>query len=303
MAALDPPDRAKEAWNLAARQRGVIALWQLLEIGYTKAAIRHRIAKGRLHPIHRGVYAVGRPELTREGEWMAAVLSCGSEALLSHGTAAALWGIREEREHTIHVTVPRDTYRGQRPGITPHRRSTLTPGDICRHLHIPVTAPVRTLLDIAPALPPNELEAAINEADKRDRCDPDCLREALDEHPGIPGVAKLRRLLDRGSFRLTDSDLERRFLRIARRAGIPMPETQQQVNGYRVDFYWPELGLIVETDGLRYHRTSAQQTNDRIRDQRHTSAGLTVLRFTHAQVRYEPVHVQTTLETVARRTT
>jgi very-short-patch-repair endonuclease len=100
---------------------------------------------------------------------------------------------------------------------------------------------------------------------------------------------------------MTDTELERRFLPIARRAGLSRPETQAHVNGFRVDFYWPELGLVVETDGLRYHRTPAQQAIDRIRDQAHAAAGLTPLRFTRAQVRYEPSHVEATVAAVARR--
>lgn len=100
---------------------------------------------------------------------------------------------------------------------------------------------------------------------------------------------------------LTESELERLFLPIARRAGLSPPEASAIVNGFKVDFFWSELGLVVETDGLRYHRTPAQQARDRLRDQAHIAAGLTPLRFTHAQVRFEPKHVQGTLAKVARR--
>ena len=114
-------------------------------------------------------------------------------------------------------------------------------------------------------------------------------------------MAALRETLDRRTLVLTDSELERRFLPIARRAGLPPPQTQSMVNGFRVDFSWPELGLVVETDGLRYHRTPAQQAADRVRDQAHTAAGLTPLRFTHAQVAYAPGHVELTLRATAAR--
>ena len=100
---------------------------------------------------------------------------------------------------------------------------------------------------------------------------------------------------------MTDTELERRFLPIARRVGLPKPQTQGWVNGFKVDFYWPELGLVVETDGLRYHRTPAAQARDRVRDQTHTAAGLTPLRFTRAQVWFEPAYVQAVLQMVARR--
>src|SRR5215216_6154642 len=104
---------AMAVWRLASRQHGVVALFQLLELGYTMSAIKHRVAKGRLHPVRRGVYAVGRPEITRKGEWMAAVLSCGQGAVLSHLSAAALWGICRERDRVVHVSISRGGIRCQ----------------------------------------------------------------------------------------------------------------------------------------------------------------------------------------------
>jgi len=160
---------------------------------------------------------------------------------------------------------------------------------------------VRTLIDLATRLTERELEAAVNEADKLDLVDPDSLRSALEPRAGQRGVAALRRLLDRHTFALTDSELERLLLPIARRAGLPEPLTKHRLNGFRVDFYWPELGLVVETDGLRHHRTPAEQARDRRRDQAHAAAGLTPLRFTHAQLRWEAERVERTLDSVARR--
>lgn len=167
------------------------------------------------------------------------------------------------------------------------------------HQGIPVTTPICTLIDISTCLDRGSIEVAINEADKRDLVDPEHLRTALDRTGRRPGVGVLRAVLDRRTFTLTDSELERRFLPIARSAGLPPPRTGHHVNGFKVDFFWPELGLIVETDGLRYHRTPAQQARDRLRDQAHAAAGLTSLRFTHSQVRYEQRHVEATLEAVA----
>jgi very-short-patch-repair endonuclease len=163
-----------------------------------------------------------------------------------------------------------------------------------------VTTPICTLIDIATCLDRGPVEAAINEADKRDLVDPEQLRLELDGTRRA-GTRVLRQILDRRTFTLTDSELERRFLPIARRAGLPVPETASRLNGFKVDFYWPQLGLVVETNGLRYHRTPAQQAKDRLRDQAHTAAGLTPLRFTHAQVRYESGYVRATLAAVARR--
>jgi very-short-patch-repair endonuclease len=163
-----------------------------------------------------------------------------------------------------------------------------------------VTGVVLTLIDLA-AGSYRELERAVNAADGLDLIDPESLRLALGEHGGRRGVARLRELLDRRTFRLTDLELERCFLPLAATAGLPVPLTRQRLNGFRVDFFWPDLRLVVETDGLRYHRTPAQQARDRVRDQAHLAAGFTPLRFTHAQVRYEPDHVRSTLAAVVRR--
>lgn len=229
---------------------------------------------------------------------MAAVLSCGPGAALSHGSAGALWGVVAAQGH-IDVTTGASS-RCRPPGVAIHRRSL---ADIDRTTHdgIPVTSVVRTLLDLAIRLGPGKLERAVNEADKLDLVGPEELRASLDSYSGQKGVARLRELLDRRTFRLTDSELERRFLSVVASAGLQTPLTRQRLNGFRVDFFWPDLGLVVETDGLRYHRTPAQQARDRRRDQAHTAAGLTPLRFTHAQVRHEPDYVRDTLLAVARR--
>jgi very-short-patch-repair endonuclease len=200
----------------------------------------------------------------------------------------------------IHVSVPYRVTRHSK-GIVVHRRTVLEPTHLSVHHNIPVTSPSSTIIDIANGLSRDELEGAINTADKLGLTNPEQLRDALDLHPGWTGVPKLRDTLDRRTYVMTDTELERRFLPIARRAGLPLPLTQVYVNGFRVDFYWPGLGLVVETDGLTYHRTPAQQAEDRVRDQTHIAAGLTALRFTRAQVRYEPGHVDEVLRAVARR--
>jgi very-short-patch-repair endonuclease len=261
-----------------------------LALGFSAAAIRHRLEEGRLHPKWRGDYAVGRPELTRDGVWMAATLTC--KGALSDSAAAALWQVCRDTGR-IEVTVPKGR-RAERPGIVVHRRQVET----TTRRGIPVTSLVQTFVDISKTLTDDELEAAVNEADKVDLITPEKLRKALD---GRRGASKLKKILDRRNFVLTDSALERRFRPIARRAGLPTPQTRTNVNGFRVDFYWPDLRLVVETDGLRYHRTPTQQARDRLRDQTHAAAGLTPLRFTHAQVAYEPDHVRATLAAVAAR--
>jgi len=288
-----------EFWDLVKRQHGVVTRQQLLALGMSSEAIEHRRATGRLHRIHHGIYAVGRPQVGQRGRWLAAVLSCGPHALLSHESAASLWGLWA-RPTRVDITVPEGTRR-RRPGIHLHRRSRLAPEHRCIIQGIPVTDPVSTLIDLATCVGLDRLDRAVNEADRLDLVDPESLRLALDASPPRPGVGSLRSLLDRHTFALTDSVLERRFLRLVRVAGLPAPKTQAWVNGFRVDFYWPDLGLVIETDGLRYHRTPAQQKKDHLRDQAHTAAGLTVLRFTAAQVRFEPKQTRATLITVMSR--
>lgn len=265
------------AWRLAADQHGVVTHRQLRKLGLSGQAIQHRLGNGRLHRVERGVYAVGRPDLTRHGRWMAAVLGCGPRAALSHGSAAALWGIGEELRDWIEVSVPSVSPR-ERAGVRVRRRPKLRSIDVVVRDGISVTSPVLTLIDIARFLDDPHLERAINEADRLDLIDPEALVVALDDYPGQPGVGRLGKLLGQRAFRLTDSELERRFLPLVSRAELPVPLTRQHVNGFRVDFYWPQLRLVAETDGLRYHRTPAQQARDRVRDQAHTAAGFTHLR-------------------------
>jgi very-short-patch-repair endonuclease len=231
---------------------------------------------------------------------MAAVLSCGPEAALSHGSAAVLWGIAAREQHGIEVSVPARS--NPRPtGIVVHRRRTMEADDVTRREGIPLTGLVLTLVDLATRTRRAALERAINEADKLDLVDPETLRSTLDRMGHRPGGRVLRELLDHPTFALTDSELERRFPQLVRGAGLSRPKTGQHVNGFEVDFYWSDLGLVVETDGLRYHRTPSQQARDRRRDQAHVSAGLTCLRFTHSQVTFEPDYVKETLRAVARR--
>lgn len=295
------PERLRHArarvWDLARQQHGVVTRRQLQELGLRADAVKHRVANGRLHPLWRGVYAVGRPEISQKGRWMAAVLSCGPGALLGHSSAAVLWGVMRMAEG-LDVVVPEGTYR-RPPGIRVHRRSGLGPEHRRTVAGIPVTDPVSTLVDVASHAPDWKLERAINEADRLDLVDLEFLRATVDLLPPRPGQARLRRLL--GGEPLTDTGLERRFLEIVRLAGVPVPETQVWVGGYRVDFYWPNLELIVETDGWRYHRTPAEQAKDHRRDQVHTAAGLTTVRFPEEQVRYEPQEVGRTLAAVVQR--
>lgn len=290
---------AREAWALAENQHAVVSRDQLLGVGYTREAIDHRIKTGRLHPLHRGIYAVGRSNVTDHGRWMAAVLACPG-SVISHSSAAALWRIGTEERDLVELSLP-SLSRRRRPGLQIHQRPSLADRDVTTEYGIPVTTPIQTLIDMALRLDRLGVERMINEADKYNLAHPPGLRRALQDRGGERGAAKLRSVLDRRTFRLTKEELERRFLPLARKAGLPVPLTGQWVNEFEVDFYWPDLGLVVETDGLRYHRTPAEQARDRLRDQTHTAAGLAPLRFTHEQVRYEPEHVMRVLAQTASR--
>jgi Protein of unknown function (DUF559) len=228
---------------------------------------------------------------------MAAVLACGDGAVLSHRSAAELWGIGREWEGRIDVSIPRRS-RLERSGIKVRCRPSLPSQSLTHRFWIPVMTPVQTLIDLATELKPLRLERSVNEADVRDLVDPETLRSALDAYVGMPGVKTLRTMLDRHTFRLSDSDLEVLFSPLALSAGFALPLSKHVLMGYEVDFWFPDHGLIVETDGLRYHRTPAQQARAVRRDQKHQAAGLRVLRFTHWQIAYAPTEVTEVLRTI-----
>jgi very-short-patch-repair endonuclease len=225
---------------------------------------------------------------------MAAVLACGDGTMLSHRSGAALWEIGTERRGVIDLSVRRRAEL-RRPGLRIRGRPALPEKDMASHDGIPVTTPARTLVDLATELSSLQIERAVNEADKRNLIDPETLRTALDGYSGQPGAPALRRILDKRTFRLSDSDLEITFRPIATSAGLPIPLSKQLVNGFEVDFFFPDLGLVIETDGLRYHRTPATQSRDARRDRAHVLAGMTPLRFTHHEIRYEPASVRDAL--------
>jgi len=237
---------------------------------------------------------VGWPGLTQKRSWMAGVLAGGDGAALSHRSAAALWGIGSEQGGCIDISVRRRCEL-RRPGLRIRGRPALAPEDVWAHDDIPVTSPARTLVDLTTELGLVAVERAVNDADKRDLIDPETLRTALDRYVGEPGVRVLRNLLDKLTFCLSDSDLEIFFRPIAAAAKLPPPVSKEFVNGFEVDFFWPDLGLVVETDGLRYHRTPSAQARGALRDRTHVIAGMSPLRFTHYEIRYEPRKVRAAL--------
>jgi very-short-patch-repair endonuclease/predicted transcriptional regulator of viral defense system len=284
---------------VAARQFGVITHRQLLELGLSAQSVKHRVGRGKLHRLYRGVYAVGRRELDRDGQRMAAILACRPGAAVSHSGATEFWQVgKAEAGLEITVCPPRTI---NQPRLRIHRSRTLTASEIITVQGIAVTDPLRTLVDMAPRWRDGELDDAIERMAQKNLRSPEQLLHQLNQRATIPGSGIVREALTHWTLTLTDTQLERRVLPIASRAGLPHPLTQQVVNGHRVDFFWPTLGLVVEADSLRYHRTAAKQAADARRDQDHAAAGLTPLRFSHAQITYQPATVERTLRKVATR--
>ena len=279
---------------LAGRQHGVVTRAQLRVAGLHDLAIDRHIAAGRLHPVYRGVFAVGHTVLTLEGRWMAAVLACGANAVLSHDTSGAAWGVRPIGGGAIHVTVPGDAGRKRRAGIRLHRSATLEPHDTTTRRGIPITTPLRTILDIAAGLERRPLEKALDLAEHRGLVDFAALRSAIEAHPTRPGAPALQALLSRytaGSF-VTRSEMEERFLALCDDHGLGRPaHVNTRIEGEEVDFAWPDARLIVEVDGYGYHRSPSAFEDDRERDVMLTLAGWRVLRFTWAKVTRRPAWV------------
>lgn len=253
--------------EIAARQHGVVTLTQLTRAGISAAAVTRRLAAGRLHRIHRGVYAVGHPGVPRQGRWLAAVLACGEGAVLSHRSAAELWDLLPAGEGPIHVTLPAHSGgRKRRRGLRIHR-SSLPGSDTTVRSRIPVATPARTIADLKRTVPAATLRKAIRQAEFR----------------GLE--------LEATETDHTRSELERSFLRLCRRYRLPQPEVNVPVAGFTVDFLWREHGLAVETDGYRAHRGRQAFEDDRERELALGMVGIRLRRFSERQVHTKPAQV------------
>jgi len=285
---------------LAAQQHGVVSVAQLLQIGLTHRMIEWRVASGWLHRIHHGVYAVGHPNISREGRWMAATLACGLGSVLSHRSAAAHLGIRETSGTRIEVSSPGRTGRSRR-GITVHSGETLSLTDVREVDAIPCTTMVRTIFDLGAVLERDALEYALHRAQlKPSSLDFGALAALLDRFPGRPGTPRLRSLLGRPT-ELSDAEaksrLERAFLALCRKARLPRPRVNGWIplpipaGGLEVDFSWPDRRLVVETDSATYHDTSRARRNDPARDRALMLACWRVARYTWWDVTEETARV------------
>lgn len=294
----DQPELEARLAALAGRQFGVVTREQLRGLGVGETGIEERLRTKRLHRLHRGVYSVGHRALRSEAYRMAAVLACGPGAVLSHTAAAAHLEIRPSSATRIDVTVPARSGRRHRPGIRIHRCGRLEPEDVTVHHGIPVTTVARTLLDLADVLNDQALKRAIDEAEYRRLFDLTALIAAVQRNPGRSG-AKVMRTVGMEA-ELTRSVLEDRFLELVKRNGLPSPRVGVHLEGYEVDFYWPEANLVVEVDGFAAHGTRKRFESDRLRDRRLARKGLQTIRLT-ANALYDEDAIAADLEAAWRR--
>jgi very-short-patch-repair endonuclease len=279
----------REVGALAARQKGQVKRRQLLALGLGAGAIDDRIARGRLLPRHRGVYAVGHLALPPFADEMAAVLALGEGVFVSHESGAAVSGIRcPAAGPEIDVTVAGRKLRS-RDGIRVHCVAEIDSRDVRVCDDIPVTSPARTLVDLAAALTGRDLERAVDTAIVEHRVTQAGLRSAMERAPGRRGHARLEALLAPGrKTTMTRSEAEERMLALIRRAELPMPGVNAPLGRYVIDFLWRGHGLAVEVDGYQYHSTRPRFESDRRKDAYLQSVGIRPLRVTREQLKHEP---------------
>ena len=283
--------------ELAERQHGVVSIRQLLgPLGYSQSAVQRAAAGGRLHPLHRGVYAVGYSHVSKTGMCLAAVLAGGPGALLSHISAAWLWEISRRDPAPFEVTGPWS--RRPRPPIRLHRARNLTAEDRYVLDNIPITTLPRTYLDLAATTSRYNLERALDSGEQRGLFDLGPVEAVLARNAGHPGAGRLRRAL--GIYRppnVLRSELEGRFLERVRRAGLPSPSTNITISGYELDVYWSRERFVVELDVYETHGTHAAFENDRLRQEDLLLLGIGMTRVTGPRFDREPTQV---IERVAR---
>jgi hypothetical protein len=266
--------------RIAGRQHGVVARTQLLAAGLTPKEIDRRLASGALLVEFRGVYRVGHRAPSTHARYMAAVLACGEGALLSGKAAGHLLGILKGPAPPPEVTAPKQR---RIEGIAIKRSRRIHSLDATSWHGIPTTTVPRTLVDLAASLRLDDLARACHEAGVRYQTTPAQVEQVLARRPGTPGAANLRAVL-RGDAHVTLSKLERRFLSLLRRAGLPLPQTNRPAGGRRVDCRWPDHHLTVELDSYRYHGSRHAWEHDRRREREAYARGDEFRRYTYGDV-------------------
>jgi very-short-patch-repair endonuclease len=281
---------AAVAW-VAARQLGLITVPQLQIAGVGRGRITRRVAAGTLHRRFRGVYLVGHPTPLPGAAELAAVLAVGPGTFVSHRSAVALWGLAKSLPADIEVTVAGRECRS-REGLRVHSVETLDPRDRAGRHGIPVTSVARALIDHASVVGYEESERTIAEAFALRLLTEPALIAATERVPNRAGVAQVRAILGQpGGPSRTRSGGERAMLRLIRAAGLPEPLTNHPLNGFNADFFWPDVGLIVELDGGDFHRPRPAFERDHRRDIVHKDAGHEVLRVSGRQLDQQPIYI------------
>jgi Transcriptional regulator, AbiEi antitoxin len=270
--------------GLAAKQFGYVTRAQLLGLGVGADAIDYRIAIGRLIPVYRGVHAVGHRPVMPVPRAFAAVLACGENAALSHGSAVSLWGFSKHWDTPFEVTVP--SLRS-REGIRVHRSRTLARRDITWQLGIRVTSPARTVLDYAPRLTGPPLSRFVKDALRTPYLYKPALADVLSRNPTHPGAKRLLPFAQDPNAP-TNSPLEDDFLAFARRYGLPMPVTNTYLLGYEIDVLYPRERVIVEVDGYEFHADRDSFERDRERDVHMLAADYVTIRITRERMKHQP---------------
>ena len=278
---------------LAEKQHGVVSIQQLRGLGYSDGQVKHALETGRLQPIFHAVYAVGHPGVSRHGECIAAALSSGEGALLSHRSAAWLWGLTSRFVRPVEVTAasPRHTRRD----IRVHSAAALQVPDRAMHENVPVTAVPRTSLDFA-AADPHYLSQALDNAHRLGLLDMIAMDELLSRSKGFRGAGRLRAALEiHRPTAFTRSGLERAFLGLVNGAKLPRPAMNLFVEGYELDAYWSTERFAVELDTYDFHGGPQAFEEDGIRQENLKLAGIEIVRITGIRIEREPRTVVTTL--------
>lgn len=285
--------------RVAGRQDNVIARGQLLAAGLGRGAIEHRLRVGWMRRLYQAVFLIGPAPPSAMARARAAVMACGDGAVVSHRSAAELFGLLPGRDDEVDVTVVARNPKS-RVDIRVHRVAAFGPGEVTKMRGVPVTSVARTIADLAATEPANDVVHAYQEALYRRIVTTRAVLAVVAREPRRKGAPMIRALLDNST--MTRSDKERALLRLLAQAQLPKPITNVRLHGYLVDVYWPDHGLVLEFDGWQSHRRRSAFETDRKRDQVLVAHGLRVIRVTDRQLKHEPIAVAARIAQALRGT-